>query len=247
MGTELRARRQHGAQDCDRGETTTRRSRGRGRARTRFTHPRIVGAGSPRDGNRDRPEAGRGTAGDVCGARGRRGCAHGPSGRCARRHRAARHAGRECCCWADDCIRGADRDCRQPAVQRVGPRPDSPARDVPHHPPRTRHGAGRGRAPHRGRPRVKGLRRPERQGRLVGRLERRGHRLPPRVLARAQRRLRVGRDDRPRHPGRRGTPAPDLRPRRRRLWTAPQNPPAGALRDRRVNDRCGRPVRGRRH
>ena len=70
----------------------------------------------------------------------------------AARHRAARRA------------RAARRE---PAVQRVGAGAAAPARALPVAHVGHRHGAGRGRAPPRGRSRIEGLRRAEREGGLV--------------------------------------------------------------------------------
>src|SRR5690606_12664161 len=84
---------------------------------------------------------------------------------------------------------GADRPGRQPALQRLGARAAAPAAcgAEPHE--RTRHGAGRGRAPPRGGSRFAGLRLTERQSRLVRRLVDRRHHQPAGVLAGTERRL----------------------------------------------------------
>ena len=113
---------------------------------------------------------------------------HAPRGArpARRRHgrRAARHRGPRA---------AADHPGRQPPVQRLRPGPAAPPHAAALARARSRHGAGRGGRPARRRPGLEGLRHPVGQGRLVRRRTPRGHRRPPRVLARAQRRLRPGR------------------------------------------------------
>ena len=150
---ELRARRQHGAPHRAGGRGAARRDRARDRAGARLAHARAAGGRGIRHRGRDRQAPGRAAAAhrapDAAGHD-----AHGRDRRRAARHRAARRA------------RAARRE---PALQRVGARAAAPARALPVAHVGHRHGAGRGRAPPRGRARLEGLRRAERQGGLVRR------------------------------------------------------------------------------